>query len=111
NPALRIPAGALLSGDLVFIGPLSPAAHQLRFASNEGIGTTDNPLDDTPILSTTVAAPPGRRGGAVAQGDHPNGASIAIISAKAGPAGCVLSLIATNGNDRAIRLNQAHSLV
>jgi outer membrane protein OmpA-like peptidoglycan-associated protein len=120
NPELAIPARSEIAATLVFIGPLAPATRQLSLAANRGIGTPDNPYDDTPVLGATLPVPArasGDASGAEVQASHPNGAAVRARRAQiiqregARPASCVVGLRATNGNDRAIRLNQDGGLV
>jgi outer membrane protein OmpA-like peptidoglycan-associated protein len=108
NPELLLPAHSDIEGRLVFIGPAAPATRQLTLSANEGIGTPDNPYDNQPVLR--AALPIGAEDSTAAQATHPSGTTLRIERISANPGGCVLSVLATNGNDRAIRLNQASSL-
>jgi outer membrane protein OmpA-like peptidoglycan-associated protein len=111
NPELRIPARTQLSGDLVFVGPLATAARGLTLSSNRGIGTKDNPNDDAPVLEASLPIEGGRRNGGGMVTGHPDGATVAVRRIAAAPAACLVSLLATNGNDRTIVLNSNASLV
>jgi outer membrane protein OmpA-like peptidoglycan-associated protein len=111
DPELRIPPHMQVAGDLVFIGPLASAARQLTLSSNRGIGSPDNPYDDAPVFDAKL--PLDRR---AAAGDrptavHPAGVAVLLRHILSNSADCVVSLVATNGNDRTIVLNQDHSLV
>src|SRR5260370_21855602 len=111
NPELRILPRTQVSGDLVFIGPLASAASGLTLSTNQGIGSRDNPYDDAPVFETTLPLE-GRvaaNGGIAAS--HPNGAALLVRRIGGNPSACVVSLVATNGNDRTIVLNQDRSLV
>lgn len=111
NPELRIPARTQLSGDLVFVGPLASAARGLTLSSNSGIGTRDNPYDDAPVFEASLPIESsGASGGGMAQ-SHPDGAALVVRRVVATPAACLLSLLATNGNDQTIVLNQNASFV
>ncbi len=111
NPELTVPPHAEISGDLVFIGPLAPTTRQLTLSSNVGVGTRDNPFDDAPIFTVTlpVEDQPARTAGSVAT--HPDGAALRVRSTVVGPRVCHVTLVATNGNDRTIVLNQDNGLV
>jgi outer membrane protein OmpA-like peptidoglycan-associated protein len=111
NPELRIPPHAQAAGELVFIGPLAPTARQLTLSSNEGIGTLDNPYDDQPVFRASLPLAGHAADGGAVQASHPDGAVLRVRRIAVGAAGCVLSMTATNGNDRAIRLNQDRSLL
>lgn len=111
NPELTLPPRSQTAAELVFIGPLAPAARELRLSINQGIGTADNPYDDAPALRATVAV--GSQGGTpmAGHGTHPAGVSLRVGRVVAGRSSCLASVDATNGNDRTIVLNQAGSLV
>ena len=97
NPELVIPRRARLAGDLVFIGPVAPAARQLTLSS----GTLNATL---PITDQSAAR-------AATQVDHPEGVALRLRHIVATPTACVVSLLATNGSDRTIVLNQNRGLV
>jgi outer membrane protein OmpA-like peptidoglycan-associated protein len=105
NPELRIPARTQLSGDLVFVGPLATAARGLALSSNRGIGTKDNPNDDAPVLEASLPIEGKRTNGGGAAASHPDGATLSVRRIVTAPAACLVSLLATNGNDRTIVLN------
>src|SRR5712691_2591358 len=111
NPELRIPPRAQVSGDLIFIGPLASAASRLTLSTNQGIGSRDNPYDDAPVFETTLPLEGRAAESAGTAASHPNGAALLVRRILASPAACVVSLVATNGNDRTIVLNQDRSLV
>lgn len=110
NPELRVPAHSRLGARLVFIGPAGLATRQMMLSANEGIGTTDNPYDNSPVLKTTLPVEPPGEDGAASQAAHPNGSFLRVHRVTADPASCHLSLSAANGNDRTILLNQQNSL-
>ncbi|HEX3953729.1 MAG TPA: OmpA family protein [Stellaceae bacterium] len=103
NRDLRIPAFSRMTGELVFIGPTAPTARELTLSTNAGIGTTNNPYDDAPTLSATF---PVALSGDAAQANHPDGVALRVRSLDVADGVCVVAMIATNGNDRDIRLNQ-----
>jgi len=110
NPELQLPARSRVGAQLVFIGPLNPAARRLTLSTNDGVGTTDNPFDDAPVLRVELpVAAAGETSGR--QANHPDGAALRVRNVAANPTGFVVSLTATNGNEREIRLNQHDSLV
>ncbi len=111
NPQLRIPAQAQMTADLVFIGPLASAARELTLSINQGIGTPDNPYDDAPAFSTTLPADGRAEANGGPAASHPDGAGLRVRGILATPTACVVSLLATNGNDRTIVLDQDRSLV
>jgi outer membrane protein OmpA-like peptidoglycan-associated protein len=96
NPELRIPMQAQLSGELVFIGPLAPSARQLSLSGNG--------------FDATIALPQQSGTAAARQADHPDGTALRIQGILATGPACLLSLLATNGSDRTIVLNQNRSL-
>ncbi|MGH7063515.1 MAG: hypothetical protein ACREET_05510, partial [Stellaceae bacterium] len=111
NSELLIPARTQLSGELVFVGPLASAAHSLKLSSNRGIGTADNPYDDAPVFEASLPTK-GRGGGSGGTAaSHPAGASLLVRRVVATPAACLVSLLATNGNDQTIVLNENGGLV
>ena len=111
NPELRIPPRTQLSGDLVFIGPLASAARRLTLSSNRGIGTTDNPYDDAPVFEAALPMADRAAGSGGVAVSHPDGAALVVRRIVGTPTACLVSLLATNGNDRTIVLNQDGSLV
>jgi outer membrane protein OmpA-like peptidoglycan-associated protein len=106
NPELMIPANGQLTGTLVFIGPATPAAQQMTLSSNQRVGTPDNPYDAAPVLQAklNVAAPPPPDG--AARASHPDGVTVLINRLEAKAGFCHLSMMATNGSDKTIVLNQ-----
>ncbi|HEX3863992.1 MAG TPA: OmpA family protein [Stellaceae bacterium] len=110
NPDLRIAARIAVAGELVFIGPLAPTTRVLRLSSNAGIGTSDNPYDDAPVFNITLPVEGAGRDAGMRQENHPDGAILRASSVRVGGGGCGVSLLAANGNDRAIQLNQNSSL-
>ncbi len=109
NPELRIAAWAETTGDLVFIGPLAPSARTLSLSSNEGIGTRDNPYDDAPVF--TASLPVAAGDSARLQADHPDGVSLVARGITMADGRCTAALLATNGNERAVKLNANNGLV
>lgn len=110
NPELRVAGHTRLSGRLVFIGPPGPSTRQMMLSTNEGIGTADNPYDNSPVLKASLpVAAPGETD-AVSQAAHANGSVLRIDRVTVNEAGCLVALLATNGNDRAILLNHRDSL-
>lgn len=109
NGEMRVPAHARLPAELVFIGSLNAAARRLLLSTNEGVGTADNPFDDAPVLHLDLPVSP--VSGAGTQANHPDGVSLKIRNIVAFPSAVVVSLIAINGNDREIALNENDSLV
>lgn len=110
NPELRIPPQTQMTGSLVFIGPLATAARGLTLSSNRGIGTPDNPYDDAPVFEASLPIGSGAESSSVVA-SHPDGATLRVRRLVATATGCLLSLEATNGNDRTIVLNQNATLV
>jgi outer membrane protein OmpA-like peptidoglycan-associated protein len=110
NPELRVAPRAQSTGELVFIGPLAAAAHQLKLSTNDGIGTPDNPHDDAPLLSAIMPLGGESDAGGQFQANHSDGAALRVRRFQTGAGGCVISLLATNGNDRPIRLSERGSL-
>jgi outer membrane protein OmpA-like peptidoglycan-associated protein len=111
NPELRIPAHTQTTADLVFVGPLATTARELTLSINQGIGTPDNPYDDAPAFSATLPADRQAEASGGAAASHPDGAGLLVRRLLGTPTACVVSLLATNGNDRTIVLNQDRSLV
>jgi outer membrane protein OmpA-like peptidoglycan-associated protein len=109
NPELRVPAHSRVAGELVFVGPLDPAARRLSLSTNEGVGTPDNPFDDAPVLRLDLPVPPAH--GEAVQANHPDGVVLRVRRVVALPSVFAVTLIAVNGNDREIRLNQNDSFV
>jgi outer membrane protein OmpA-like peptidoglycan-associated protein len=110
NPQLGIPPRTRLSGELVFVGPLTSAARGLTLSSNSGIGTTDNPYDDAPVFEAKLPIEDRAASGAIGA-THPDGVTLVVRRAIATPAACLVSLLATNGNDRTIVLNENDGFV
>lgn len=104
NFDLRVPPLSQLTGQLVFIGPTPPSSRQLIFSANAGIGTLDNPYDDTPLFNATL---PISLDGVADQANHLDGVALRVLKLTAGASGCVVSLLATNGADRDVTLNQS----
>ena len=111
NPDLTIPPRSQTAAELVFIGPLAPATRVLTLSTNQGIGTADNPYDDAPALRATLAAGSQAGSAAAIQASHPDGATLRVRRVVAGGGSCLASVLATNGYDRTILLNQAGGLV
>lgn len=111
NPELRVPARTRLSGDLVFVGPLASAARGLKLSSNRGIGTRDNPYDAAPVFEASLPIENRAGSGGGTAASHPDGAALLVRRIIATPAACLVSLLATNGNDRTIVLNENGSFV
>lgn len=109
NPELRIAARSVANAELVFIGPLPPSVRRLTLSANQGIGTTDNPYDDTPAFRAVLPLAGASNGGGYV-GEHPDGAALRVARIVSENGACVASLGATNGNDRTIVLNQADSM-
>lgn len=111
NPDLAIPPRSQTAAELVFVGPPTPGTRELILSTNQGIGTTDNPYDEAPALRATLPVG-GPVGSATAnQASHPNGTALRVRRVVAGAGNCLASVLATNGNDRTIVLNQAGGLV
>src|SRR5207248_1234035 len=69
-----------------------------------------NPHDNHPVLKTEL--PLGDRGdGSDQQADDPGGAALRVGRVVGSPTTCVVSLLATNGNDRTIVLNDSRGLI
>lgn len=102
NSEVEIPAHTEMSGNLVFIGPFAPLARQLNLSTNEGINhpvlKTELPLDD-------------RGDGSDEQADDPGGAALRVGRVVGSPTSCIVSLLATNGSDRTIVLNERRGLI
>ncbi|HLY46832.1 MAG TPA: OmpA family protein [Stellaceae bacterium] len=98
NPDLRIPPHTQLDGDLVFVGPLGAAAHQLTLA--DGAVRTTLPL--------TAPAGPAHP---VYQADIADGIALQVRRIRASGSICIVSLLATNGSARTIVLNQKPGLL
>ena len=97
DPELVVPPHARLSGELVFIGPVAPNASRLTLSSKI--------FNATLPLAGQSAEPEG------AQADHPEGVTLRLRRIVASPTACVVSLLATNGSDRTIVLNQKRQMV
>lgn len=93
NPDLRIPPHTQLDGDLVFVGPLATAAHQLALAE----GT---------VRATLPFSAPAGPAHPVYQAVAADGIALQVRRIRAGGPSCIVSLLATNGSARTIVLNQ-----
>jgi outer membrane protein OmpA-like peptidoglycan-associated protein len=111
NPDLTMPPRSRTAAELVFVGPLAPAARELRLTTNQGVGTTDNPYDDAPVLRATLPVGAAAGTSAVNQASHPDGATLRVRRVVASGGSCLASVLATNGYDRTIVLNHAGGLV
>ncbi|MGE5270651.1 MAG: OmpA family protein [Thiohalocapsa sp.] len=109
NPEMRIPPRSVMRADLVFVGPPPSAARHLTLSINRGIGTPDNPYDTAPAFEASLPLP--QREGSAAAAGHPDGAALAVRHIAAGGGICLVTIVAANGNDSTIVLNEAGSLV
>ena len=97
NPELEISPGLQLAGELVFIGPPAPAARALSVSN--GAFRSELPLGGI------GAGDPARQAG------RADGTSVRMGRVRSAGGRCLVSLLAANGSDRTVVLNQGSGLV
>ena len=111
NPELRVPSHTQLDGDLVFIGPLAPSARQLALSNREPAAMPRDSGGGGPVFTATFPVAEHGETADASQAGAPNGVALRVPPIHATGGACVVSLLATNGSDQTIVLNQYRSLI
>ena len=110
NREIEIQPHTELHGTLVFIGPITPSANKLAILSTSKTGDFNAAGSAVSILNSEMPVGQNPRED-IAQESRPDGITLRLRQVIRSTTKCIASLLATNGSDNTIVLNQHSDLV